>query len=422
VNAGPYERIDACIDQDRIIEFFKSLIKIPSPRFGETELAHHIGTFLAGIGARVEYQMVTRGDVSTEQVIGRWGRNKGGKRVLLNAHMDAGSGQYQGLVFQPEKWTKDPFNAVVEDGYIYGVGTHNNKQGITAIVMALDALVKSGLEVDGEVIVACVVAETVCGVGAAELVKNGLKADVAVVAEGTGLDVVNNSVGKIRGRFLVKGEHAHHSVHVSPVENLRYLLEAFSPGYGDNFAKSFLTGVPDPALPKVPNAAIRWVASDLKDLDRCLAFFDVVCVPSMTPTSVEKDLRRIVQAIHEKHPTFAADIDMGGWEPPFSENHIWGAGPTAIDSDIVKTVARHHEAVRGKAPDIGPGRRFGGASDAMSFRKAGIRTVEYGPGSIGKDGDLATWPAIDERVRVDAVVACTQVLARATYELANQAR
>ncbi|MGQ0572006.1 MAG: M20 family metallopeptidase, partial [Armatimonadota bacterium] len=319
-----YDRIDQAMNPDRVLDFFKDIIRIPSPRFGERELAHHIGTYLAGMGCRVTFQAVQRGDQATEQVIGRWGRNQGGKTVVLNAHLDAGSGQYQGLVFQPERWTKDPFNAVVEDGYIYGLGTHNNKQGLTSIVMALDAVIKAGAEVDGEVVVACVVAETIGGVGAADLVQKGLQADVAVVAEGTGLDVVNTSVGKIRGRIFVKGEHAHHSVHVSPVENLRHLLEAFSPGYGENFAKRLLTHVPDSGLPKIPNAAIRWIASDLKDLDQCIAFFDVVCVPSMTPETVRGDLERIIQAIHEQHPEFRATIDMHGWEPPLSDNYIWG--------------------------------------------------------------------------------------------------
>jgi acetylornithine deacetylase/succinyl-diaminopimelate desuccinylase-like protein len=103
--------------------------------------------------------------------------------------------------------------------------------------MALEALIKSCAAVDGQVIVACVAAETSGGIGTAELIGAGFDADVAIVAEGTGLDIVNNSVGKIRGRIFVKGKHALHSVHVSPVENLRHLLEAFSPGYGQNSAK-----------------------------------------------------------------------------------------------------------------------------------------------------------------------------------------
>ena len=49
-----FHEIDDAVDPQRIIELFKSVIAIPSPRFGEGPLAHHVGTFLSGMGARVE--------------------------------------------------------------------------------------------------------------------------------------------------------------------------------------------------------------------------------------------------------------------------------------------------------------------------------------------------------------------------------
>src|SRR4051812_2829061 len=117
-----YAPIDALIDEDRILEFFKSIVRIPSNRFEEAEVARHIGTFMNGIGMRVSYQPVRQNEFESVNVIGRYGANKGGKRVVLCAHMDTGSGQYQGLVFQPDRWTKKPLDPVVEDGYFYGLG------------------------------------------------------------------------------------------------------------------------------------------------------------------------------------------------------------------------------------------------------------------------------------------------------------
>ena len=415
--------VDKAVSEDRIIEFFKSIVRIPSPRFKEEAVARHIGTFMNGMGLKVSFHTVRQADTETIQVVGRYGQNKGGKRVALCAHMDTGSGQYQGLVFQPDRWTKDPLDPVVEDGFIYGLGTHNNKQGIACAVMAVDAIVKSGVSVDGELIVACVAAETVAGVGAGRLIEEGFEADAAVVTEGTGLDVVPVSVGKIRGRILVKGEHKHHSQHTSPIESLRHLIDAFSPGYGDNIAKqSFRSAEADPDLPGLPSGAIRWVRSDETDLDQVAAYFDIMVLPDQTPDTVQHDLQHLISVIKHQHPEFDAEVDMRGWEPPLSENFIWGAGATDLDADIVTAVARHHEAVRQEKPIIGAGRRFGAASDAASFRRAGIPTIEYGPGSIGPDGDLPVWPAVDERVRVGDVVDCTRVIARASFELVNESR
>lgn len=408
------------IDQDRIVEFFKSIVRIPSPRFGEEALARHLGNFMSGIGMRVEYQQYTQGDQLAYNVIGRYGHNRGGKRIVLCAHMDTGSGQYKGLVFQPERWTTDPLEGTVDGEFFYGLGTHNDKQGVCSMVMAIDAIVKSGIPIDGEIIIAPVSAETVGGVGAGHLVESGLDADYGVVLEGTGMDIVPISVGKIRGRIIVRGEHQHHSAHTNPNETLRYVLEAFSPGYGENRAVSYLTTqVTEPELPNTPSAAIRWVESDLQELDSVFAYFDIPVLHDQTPETVRADLERLIADLQAEHPDLQADVEVSGWEPPFSENFIWGAPGTPVDSPIVTTVAKHHQSVRDEQPTIGAGRRLGAASDAGSFRRAGIPTIEYAPGSIGPGGELAAWPAVDERVRLKDVVDCSRILARACVELAN---
>jgi len=416
-------RVDEAINEERILDFFKGIVRIPSPRFEEENVARYIGAYLDGMGMKVEFQKYKHNSLETVNVIGRYGRNQGGKRIILNAHMDTGSGQYQGLVFQPERWTKDPLGPVVEDGYFYGLGSHNDKQGVACMVMAADAVIKSGIPIDGELIVAAASAETVGGVGSGYLVKGGLTGDLAVVLEGTGMDIVNVAVGKVRGRILVKGEHEHHSVHTNPVETLRYLLEAFHPGYGNNRAMSFLTTKQnDPRLPNVPGTALRWVHNDAVDLDKVAAFFDVLALPDQSPDSVKADFERLIAALKKEHPEFDAEVEVQGWEPPMSGNFCWGAPPTSEDSEIVRTVAKYHEKIRKEKPVIGSGRRFGATSDAASFRRVGIPTVEYAPGSIGPGGELKAWPAVDERVRVKDVFDCTRILAQATAELVNQPR
>lgn len=415
-----FGRIDAMIDEARIVDFFKSIVRVRSPRFEEEALARHLGTFLSGMGVDVEYQSYRQGDKTMWNLIARYGRRTGGKRVAMCAHMDTGSGQYQGVVFQPERWTKDPFEGTVEDGFFYGLGTHNDKQGVCCMVMALDAIVRSGVDVSGEIVVAPVSAETAMGVGAGKLVQSGFRADYAIVLEGTGLDICPISVGKIRGRILVKGEHQHHSAHTNPNETLRYVLEAFAPGYGANRARTYLkTNVSSPELPNVPSAAIRWIRSDPQDLDVVAAYFDIPVMWDQTPESVTADLERLLADLKKEHRDLEAVVETRGWEPPYSENFIWGAPGTDVTSPIVTTVARHHEAVRGSVPHVGAGRRYGGASDAASFRRAGIPTIEYAPGAIGKDGELQAWPAVDERVRLKDVVDCTRIVARACAELAN---
>ena len=54
------------------------------------------------------------------------GSGRGGKPILLLAHMDV-------VTAKPEEWQRDPFTLIEENGYFFGRGTLNNKQGVTVL-------------------------------------------------------------------------------------------------------------------------------------------------------------------------------------------------------------------------------------------------------------------------------------------------
>jgi len=57
---------------------------------------------------------------------GKGGTGKGGKPILLLAHMDV-------VAARRDDWKRDPFQLVEENGYFYGRGTNDVKQGVVAI-------------------------------------------------------------------------------------------------------------------------------------------------------------------------------------------------------------------------------------------------------------------------------------------------
>ena len=68
------------------------------------------------------------------------------KKVMLAAHTDVmPSGD-------PEQWTVDPFGGVIKDGRIYGRGANDNKFGIASSIMALKAILESGIELENDVV------------------------------------------------------------------------------------------------------------------------------------------------------------------------------------------------------------------------------------------------------------------------------
>lgn len=402
------------IDEDAVLDFARRIIGIPSPRYGESELADYLEGVMRGLGMATSFFPVERGDKKSKNVIGKLKGSSPGPTVILHAHMDTGSGQYRGLVYQPENWTKDPFAGVVEDGWLYGVGTHNNKQGIVACLMAVEALVRQRVTLAGDVMLMFVIAETVSGVGTQAVLDAGVTGDMALVAEGTGLDITTLSTGCIRGVITVRGAHEHHSQHDNAIYMSREVIDAFGPTYMHVPPDSWMTYEPHPKLERYPRFAIRELHSDGDDV-RLL--FDVVAVPSQTAGSVAGDLRRFLSTLEQRLEGFSWDLEMRGWEPPYSDNTHYGSDEIDLDHPMIAAVAEAHELVRGEAPVIGTGRRLGAASDAQNLRNAGIPAIDYGPGSIKED--CGKWPCVDERVKVRDLVDSVKVIALAVQKLCS---
>jgi acetylornithine deacetylase/succinyl-diaminopimelate desuccinylase-like protein len=75
------------------------------------------------------------------------GDGSGGRPILLLAHMDV-------VTAKPEEWQRDPFTLVEENGYFFGRGTIDNKQGVTALTTTFLRLRKEGFVPTRDLIIA----------------------------------------------------------------------------------------------------------------------------------------------------------------------------------------------------------------------------------------------------------------------------
>ncbi|HMN30514.1 MAG TPA: M20/M25/M40 family metallo-hydrolase, partial [Caldilineaceae bacterium] len=107
-------------------------------------------------------------------------------------------------------------------GYLYGLGAINMKAGVAAILMAAEAVRRSRRPLKGDLIVACVVAETGGGVGAVHLCNHpafdGAQPDYCIVTEAGNLDVGVISAGYVQGKVRVIGEFKHRVPYINPIE------------------------------------------------------------------------------------------------------------------------------------------------------------------------------------------------------------
>lgn len=130
---------------DELVALTQDLIRFPTvnlPGEAYRPCAEYIGERLKKRGFTVEYVRGEGSPGDSDQyprtnVIARWTGSEPGPCVHFNSHIDVvevGSG-----------WTVDPFGGEVKDGRVYGRGACDMKGGLAASIIAVEALIDSGL-------------------------------------------------------------------------------------------------------------------------------------------------------------------------------------------------------------------------------------------------------------------------------------
>jgi acetylornithine deacetylase/succinyl-diaminopimelate desuccinylase-like protein len=137
-------------------ELFSDIIAIPSV----TDRTNEVKRLTTYLKARFEAggikDVVVKDHDGTQSMIVRWNADVKGKGkkaakdkakpILLLGHMDV-------VEAKREDWSRDPFKLTEEDGYLYGRGTTDMKNGIAAITNALLWLKAEGYKPKRDIIV-----------------------------------------------------------------------------------------------------------------------------------------------------------------------------------------------------------------------------------------------------------------------------
>lgn len=385
------------------IELTQQLIRIPSYLWHESDVGRFIADWLAQRDFTVELQAVPLHDGRvTHQAIGRLrGGDGSGPSLMLCGHTD--TSDWGGRPFREHEWTHDPFGGAVVDGYLYGLGAINMKAGVAAIMLAAEAVRRSGKPLRGDLVVACVVAETGGGVGAQHLISTGLRTDYCIVTEASNLDVGTISVGYVQGKVRVHGEFKHRVPYVNPIEQITKVINAFGPAYQPLQPQTnggWLRFTPHPLIPGFPAMAVRNIEHFQ---DATTLMFDLRIVPGMTEASVREDLTALLDGIAAADATFHYEliVPQSAQQPNMPAREA-----TPREALVVERLIANHTTITGQMPVVGAGHRIGATADTCHFKGVGIACVEYGPGFI------PIWPMVDERIEVAQIITATQVLAQ----------
>ena len=101
------------------------------------------------------------------------------KPLIISAHMDV-------VEARPEDWQRDPFTAVVANGYIYGRGASDNKFDLSVVVTTLAKLRGQGWKPGREIVLALSGDEETAMATTAELARRLKGAEMVLNADGGG--------------------------------------------------------------------------------------------------------------------------------------------------------------------------------------------------------------------------------------------
>ena len=148
MSCSAYAQIDYLLDWDAVGEeaagYLVDLVQIDSsnPPGNETRVVEYLQDVFAGAGIESETFAL---DPDRANLVVRY-RGNGSKRpILIMGHTDV-------VGVQAENWSEDPFGGARKDGYIWGRGTLDDKDNVTAGLIVMLLLNRLNVEMDRDVI------------------------------------------------------------------------------------------------------------------------------------------------------------------------------------------------------------------------------------------------------------------------------
>jgi acetylornithine deacetylase len=290
-----------------------------------------------------------------------------GRSILFDSHVD--TLPYGDL----RLWETGPFEPVVRDGKLYGLGASDMKSGLMASIMGVKLLKDAGLELPGDVHIWSVVDEHGGGNGTLAAVLAGHTADAAVICEPSDEQINIAHMGFIFFKVAVSGRALHSGMKwlgVNAIEKAMLLIEALRELEHEWLMRHKHPDLPAPTLNVgvISGGTAGSVVPDYCEFKLCVHYLP----GAMTRESVTEEVRSAIMLrargdgwLREHPPEISIYQAGGGFE--MSREH-----------PLVGTAARAMRVVFGDGVPITGS--FAGCDARLLKNVGGIPTVMMGPG------------------------------------------
>lgn len=382
---------------DDVTRLLSDLVAIPSvnpmgrplsgPGFLEGGMSDYLERWFRDRGVSCVRQTVSAG---RDNLLARYEGVGSGTTLLFDAHQDT---------VPTDGMSIPPFEPRIEAGRLYGRGSCDIKGGMAAMLVAFDRLVHERPGGSASVIMACTVDEEFTHTGSSLLARTAVGVDLAIVAEPTGLDLVNYHKGAVRWKVRAGGVACHSSTPGRGV-NAIYRMARVVAALAD-YASELARQEPHPVLghPSLSVGRIEGGQSVNSVPDSCEIEIDRRLIPGESTTD----------AYDRAHAYLLGQLgaEAGEWVeflPP------WVNMPSLSPGDAtMRWVERAREAIAsaiGRRPGL-IGVPYG--TDAGPLGAGGLPCLVFGP------GDIAQAHTRDEWIELDQV----RLAAEAYYQLAR---
>ena len=402
------EKILAGIKEEEIVTMCREVINIPSPTGEELQMAHYMQNALQQLGLKITWQEVEEGRAN---VVGRWIGSGGGKNLMFNGHMDtSNTGREEfltGIGYKPQ--------AVVKNGFVYGLGIYNMKGALVCYTHAVKALQRAGVKLKGDVVVAAVAGEIEkaqwgefkgkeyrgYGVGTHYLVNHGVLPDMCILGEPTDMRLVLEHFGSLWVRISSAGIYVHTAFcegreEMNSIRRMHELMDDIlkwigvwekKASYGGRKAIVNLGGI---------RGGHVWRAS--RTPEKTDLFLDVRVPPTISMSDARRDIQQVFFDLEKKHPDWGLEF----------ETYVSVPGARIReDHEMIKAIDANHQRIMGQRPER---EVVSWCSDASVLSRYGVETVNYGPSSGPRDAE-------GEKVKIKTLVDITKIYALTAAEL-----
>lgn len=226
----------------------------------------------------------------------------GGRSIILNGHIDTvSSGNLA-------HWKYNPYEGKIAGRKIFGLGAVDMKGGLSAMIMAVKSIKAAKIKLKGDIIFQSVVDEEGGGNGTLACVDRGYKADAAIIAEPTNLEICAAHRGAMHLKIRVKGLSTHACLKqkgVNAIEKMVVLMKSL-----EGLEKVWLKRKKHPLLPSptITFCQLSGGAGASIIPEECEAKVNIKYLPAEKKKDVQKEIKKRIKNISnfdswlKKHP------------------------------------------------------------------------------------------------------------------------